>query len=155
MDAKSPIVKPFPKQGLSDHVRAAPAPTEPRPVAPQETVVTVVHDAGRVVGYCGLSARCQQFSGKLPESGDTIPISGPHDPPQSIALPILALARPILPVGQAVPSSGRDEARAKSAARTGLTGSPRVSSAQGPGTSPPSRIAAAMASPIALLKRGE
>ena len=31
MDAKSPIVKPFPKQGLSDHVRAAPAPTEPRP----------------------------------------------------------------------------------------------------------------------------
>jgi GTP cyclohydrolase I len=31
MDAKSPIIKPFPKQGLSDHVRAAPTPAEPRP----------------------------------------------------------------------------------------------------------------------------
>ena len=31
MDAKSTIVKPFPKQGLSDHVRAAPVPSEPRP----------------------------------------------------------------------------------------------------------------------------
>jgi GTP cyclohydrolase IA len=31
MDAKSTIVKPFPKQGLSDHVRAAPAPAGPRP----------------------------------------------------------------------------------------------------------------------------
>ena len=31
MDAKSTIVKPFPKQGLSDHVRAAPTPAAPRP----------------------------------------------------------------------------------------------------------------------------
>ena len=31
MDAKSPIIKPFPKQGLSEHVRAAPTPAEPRP----------------------------------------------------------------------------------------------------------------------------
>jgi GTP cyclohydrolase I len=31
MDAKSTIVKPFPKQGLSDHVRAAPTPPGPRP----------------------------------------------------------------------------------------------------------------------------
>ena len=32
MDAKSTIVKPFPKQGLSDHVRAAPTPPGPRPL---------------------------------------------------------------------------------------------------------------------------
>ncbi len=31
MDAKSTIVKPFPKQGLSDHVRATPTPAGPRP----------------------------------------------------------------------------------------------------------------------------
>jgi GTP cyclohydrolase I len=31
MDAKSTIVKPWPKQGLSEHVRAAPAPAGPRP----------------------------------------------------------------------------------------------------------------------------
>jgi GTP cyclohydrolase IA len=31
MDAKSTNVKPWPKQGLSDHVRAAPAAVEPRP----------------------------------------------------------------------------------------------------------------------------
>ena len=31
MDAKNTNVKPWPKQGLSDHVRAAPAPVEPRP----------------------------------------------------------------------------------------------------------------------------
>jgi GTP cyclohydrolase I len=31
MDAKNTIIKPFPKQGLSDHVRAAPVPSEPRP----------------------------------------------------------------------------------------------------------------------------
>jgi GTP cyclohydrolase I len=31
MDAKSTIVKPWPKQGLSDHVRAAPQPAGPRP----------------------------------------------------------------------------------------------------------------------------
>lgn len=31
MDAKSTIVKPWPKQGLSDHVRAAPEPVLPRP----------------------------------------------------------------------------------------------------------------------------
>src|SRR5882724_1612473 len=31
MDAKNTIVKPFPKQGLSEHVRAAPIPVEPRP----------------------------------------------------------------------------------------------------------------------------
>jgi GTP cyclohydrolase IA len=31
MDAKNTIIKPWPKQGLSEHVRAAPAPVEPRP----------------------------------------------------------------------------------------------------------------------------
>ena len=31
MDAKNTNVKPWPKQGLSDHVRAAPEPVEPRP----------------------------------------------------------------------------------------------------------------------------
>ena len=31
MDAKNSIVKPWPKQGLSDHVRAAPQPAGPRP----------------------------------------------------------------------------------------------------------------------------
>ncbi len=31
MDAKSTIVKPFPKQDLSEHVREAPAAFEPRP----------------------------------------------------------------------------------------------------------------------------
>jgi GTP cyclohydrolase I len=31
MDAKNAIVKPWPKQGLSDHVRAAPEPAVPRP----------------------------------------------------------------------------------------------------------------------------
>ena len=31
MDAKSTIIKPWPKQGLSDHVRAAPTPPGPRP----------------------------------------------------------------------------------------------------------------------------
>ncbi|HEY8000088.1 MAG TPA: GTP cyclohydrolase I FolE [Pseudolabrys sp.] len=31
MDAKSTIIKPWPKQGLSEHVRVAPAPVEPRP----------------------------------------------------------------------------------------------------------------------------
>lgn len=31
MDAKNTIVKPWPKQGLSDHVRAAPEPAMPRP----------------------------------------------------------------------------------------------------------------------------
>ena len=31
MDVKNTNVKPWPKQGLSEHVRAAPAPVEPRP----------------------------------------------------------------------------------------------------------------------------
>ena len=31
MDAKNSIVKPFSQQGLSDHVRAAPTPSAPRP----------------------------------------------------------------------------------------------------------------------------
>src|SRR6185312_15980213 len=31
MDAKNTNVTPWPKQGLSDHVRAAPAPVQPRP----------------------------------------------------------------------------------------------------------------------------
>jgi GTP cyclohydrolase I len=31
MDAKNTIIKPWPKQGLSEHVRTAPAPVEPRP----------------------------------------------------------------------------------------------------------------------------
>jgi len=31
MDVKTTNVKPWPKQGLSDHVRAAPQPVEPRP----------------------------------------------------------------------------------------------------------------------------
>ncbi len=31
MDAKNTIVKPWPKQGLSDHVRATPTPAAPRP----------------------------------------------------------------------------------------------------------------------------
>ncbi len=34
MDAKSTIVKPFPKQGLSDHVRAAPTPAAPAKSGP-------------------------------------------------------------------------------------------------------------------------
>jgi GTP cyclohydrolase I len=48
MDAKSPIVKPFPKQGLSDHVRAAPAPVEPRPSREQAeaAVRTLIAYAG-------------------------------------------------------------------------------------------------------------
>ena len=35
MDAKNTNVKPWPKQGLSDHVRAVPAPVEPRPTREQ------------------------------------------------------------------------------------------------------------------------
>ena len=50
MDAKNPItnVAPWPKQGLSDHVRAAPQPTEPRPsLAEAENAVrTLIAYAG-------------------------------------------------------------------------------------------------------------
>ena len=42
------IVKPFPKQGLSDHVRAAPQPPGPRPSREQaeEAVRTLLSYAG-------------------------------------------------------------------------------------------------------------
>ena len=33
MDAKNTIIKPWPKQGLSEHVRAAPTPPGPAAVA--------------------------------------------------------------------------------------------------------------------------
>ena len=48
MDAKSTNVKPWPKQGLSDHVRAAPAPVEPRPSREQAeaAVRTLIAYAG-------------------------------------------------------------------------------------------------------------
>jgi GTP cyclohydrolase I len=48
MDAKSPIIKPFPKQGLSDHVKAAPTPVEPRPSRKQAeaAVRTLIAYAG-------------------------------------------------------------------------------------------------------------
>jgi GTP cyclohydrolase I len=48
MDAKSTIVKPFPKQGLSDHVRAAPTPAAPRPSREQaeEAVRTLIAYTG-------------------------------------------------------------------------------------------------------------
>ncbi len=48
MDAKSPTIKPFPKQGLSDHVRAAPTPAEPRPSREQAeaAVRTLIAFAG-------------------------------------------------------------------------------------------------------------
>src|SRR5262249_60456356 len=49
MDAKSPSnVKPWPKQGLSEHVRSAPAPVEPRPSREQAeaAVRTLIAYAG-------------------------------------------------------------------------------------------------------------
>jgi GTP cyclohydrolase I len=48
MDAKNTIVKPWPKQGLSDHVRAAPTPPGPRPSREEaETAVrTLIAYAG-------------------------------------------------------------------------------------------------------------
>src|SRR5512143_1303934 len=48
MDAKNTNVKPWPKQGLSDHVRAAPAPVEPRPSREQAeaAVRTLIAYAG-------------------------------------------------------------------------------------------------------------
>lgn len=48
MDAKSPIIKPFPKQGLSEHVKAAPTPFEPRPSREQAeaAVRTLIAYAG-------------------------------------------------------------------------------------------------------------
>jgi GTP cyclohydrolase I len=48
MDAKSPIIKPFPKQGLSEHVRSAPTPHEPRPSREQAeaAVRTLIAYAG-------------------------------------------------------------------------------------------------------------
>jgi GTP cyclohydrolase I len=48
MDAKSPIVKPFPKQELSDHVRSAPTPAKPRPSREQAeaAVRTLIAYAG-------------------------------------------------------------------------------------------------------------
>lgn len=48
MDAKSPIIKPFPKQGLSEHVRSAPTPVEPRPSREQAeaAVRTLIAYAG-------------------------------------------------------------------------------------------------------------
>ena len=48
MDAKNTNVKPWPKQGLSDHVRAAPAPVEPRPTREQAeaAVRTLIAYAG-------------------------------------------------------------------------------------------------------------
>ena len=47
-DAKNTIVKPFPKQGLSEHVRAAPVPVEPRPSREQAeaAVRTLIAYAG-------------------------------------------------------------------------------------------------------------
>ena len=48
MDAKSPIIKQFPKQGLSEHVKAAPTPFEPRPSREQAeaAVRTLIAYAG-------------------------------------------------------------------------------------------------------------
>ena len=48
MDAKNTIIKPWPKQGLSEHVRAAPAPVEPRPSREQAeaAVRTLIAYAG-------------------------------------------------------------------------------------------------------------
>jgi len=48
MDAKSTIIKPWPKQGLSEHVRAAPTPPGPRPSreAAEEAVRTLIAYAG-------------------------------------------------------------------------------------------------------------
>ena len=48
MDAKNTNIKPWPKQGLSDHVRAAPAPVENRPSRQQaeEAVRTLLAYAG-------------------------------------------------------------------------------------------------------------
>src|SRR5450756_1140572 len=48
MDAKNTIIKPWPKQGLSEHVRAAPAPVEPRPSRDQAeaAVRTLIAYAG-------------------------------------------------------------------------------------------------------------
>ena len=48
MDAKNTNVKPWPKQGLSEHVRAAPAPIEPRPSREQAeaAVRTLIAYAG-------------------------------------------------------------------------------------------------------------
>ena len=48
MDAKNTNVKPWPKQGLSEHVRAAPAPVEPRPSREQAeaAVRTLIAYAG-------------------------------------------------------------------------------------------------------------
>ena len=48
MDVKNTNVKPWPKQGLSDHVRAAPEPVEPRPTREQAeaAVRTLIAYAG-------------------------------------------------------------------------------------------------------------
>src|SRR5471030_1668342 len=48
MDAKNTIIKPWPKQGLSEHVRAAPMPVEPRPSREQAeaAVRTLIAYAG-------------------------------------------------------------------------------------------------------------
>jgi GTP cyclohydrolase IA len=48
MDAKNTIIKPWPKQGLSEHVRAAPTPVEPRPSREQAeaAVRTLIAYAG-------------------------------------------------------------------------------------------------------------
>src|SRR6202166_561423 len=48
MDVKNAIVKPWPKQGLSEHVRAAPEPVSPRPTrdAAEAAVRTLIAYAG-------------------------------------------------------------------------------------------------------------
>ena len=48
MDAKSPIIKPFPKQGLSEDIHSAPTPHEPRPSREQAeaAVRTLIAFAG-------------------------------------------------------------------------------------------------------------
>jgi GTP cyclohydrolase I len=72
MDAKTTkpsVVTPWPKQGLSDHVRAAPAPVEPRPTREQaeEAVRTLIAYAGDNPAREGLVDTPRRVTGAFQE----------------------------------------------------------------------------------------
>ncbi len=69
MDAKNANIKPWPKQGLSDHVRAAPAPIEPRPTREQAeaAVRTLIAYAGDDPGREGLLETPKRVIGAFDE----------------------------------------------------------------------------------------
>ena len=69
MDAKNTIIKPWPKQGLSDHVRAAPVPVEPRPSREQAEAAgrTLIAYAGDDANRQGLLATPKRVIGAYEE----------------------------------------------------------------------------------------